>query len=847
MNTTSPRMAHHATTRFPARRSQVQALACSRRCGLRRPTAGSLITVASVMLVTCLGSAAATTGGATPNRMLKETNLLLARSVDGRTFEDQHMLFAPQAASPDLARLDERTILALFDVAPEQDDGQGTSILAASVSKDNGTTWSPAVPVRFDDRTIMTLDPRHADLVRLPDGSLRLFFTTTVAKKRKRGATSVSVIRTATTRDGLNYRVDGRTRVYPAHRADVYPVAAVIHQVLHVYVHEPKSGSQGDNGSVTRHFVSRDGYNFMKLESLDVGPMVFTGSIVRHADQYRAYVSCGSLIRSLASPDGRTWHRCTDLTGPKGWDPAVLQLKDGTHLMLYCAQAERLAATRSALVDVSLDAQGPALAGPGSTDDDNHPVPGGDETSGADESSAVDATSGLEDWDPTESDGFVPLPNFTTRIDYVAWFTDYVLGEAGDNAFEAYCSFMPLTPGDNEGKPEWPEFDNMFTSAEPIALPGPWDPAMHPDWAASNEAAQEVLERFRQANLHQDYAMTKRAVLGGSPPDEQRLLIEIRLPHLPPHRMTSKATLADAWKAEEGKVSVPRMLRAWETNLRAAAHMAHGATLIEDLVGIAENNLTLETARCALAQGMFSPDELEDAFDILRSYEYPDLDPSFILRGEHAMSLDLIQWLYLPEGGGVPTFRGRQAASRVFDPSDSPWVEQLETLSPNDVHEGMEAFDRFYRDLADMARIGYPTVRRADIDAAADECVGRSMLTSIFLPRLGRVYQMRASNRAAARATQLAYATHMFKARHGRWPASLDELPAAYDSQMRIDPFTGRDFGYELTDDGPRIYSASENGRDDGGVHTADWGRGSSGETDSDDYVFWPPQPRPSP
>lgn len=67
---------------------------------------------------------------------------------------------------------------------------------------------------------------------------------------------------------------------------------------------------------------------------------------------------------------------------------------------------------------------------------------------------------------------------------------------------------------------------------------------------------------------------------------------------------------------------------------------------------------------------------------------------------------------------------------------------------------------------------------------------------------------------------------------------------------IRIDPFTGHYFGYQLTKDGPRIYSLSENGIDDGGIHSPNWdteidnGKNAS-RSRSDDHVFWPPQEVP--
>ena len=101
---------------------------------------------------------------------------------------------------------------------------------------------------------------------------------------------------------------------------------------------------------------------------------------------------------------------------------------------------------------------------------------------------------------------------------------------------------------------------------------------------------------------------------------------------------------------------------------------------------------------------------------------------------------------------------------------------------------------------------------------------------------------MRTRNEASRRATQLTYATHLFKARNGRWPESLDELSTDYNPRMRTDPFTGQDFGYRLTADGPLIYSASENGIDDGGIHSSRWDDEITNDAGSDDYVFWPPQ-----
>jgi hypothetical protein len=85
---------------------------------------------------------------------------------------------------------------------------------------------------------------------------------------------------------------------------------------------------------------------------------------------------------------------------------------------------------------------------------------------------------------------------------------------------------------------------------------------------------------------------------------------------------------------------------------------------------------------------------------------------------------------------------------------------------------------------------------------------------------------------------------HVFQEENGRWPATLDDLPVRFGDRIQIDPFTGDRFGYQLNAGGPVIYSASENGLDDGGLHSPRWNDEMANDGGSDDYVFWPPQRR---
>ena len=79
-------------------------------------------------------------------------------------------------------------------------------------------------------------------------------------------------------------------------------------------------------------------------------------------------------------------------------------------------------------------------------------------------------------------------------------------------------------------------------------------------------------------------------------PEGDKLLLGILLPNLSNHRRLARATLADAWRTEDGTVSPARMLKSWETVLRGANHLDSGVTLIENLVATAERRMLHRSA-----------------------------------------------------------------------------------------------------------------------------------------------------------------------------------------------------------------------------------------------------------
>ena len=695
-----------------------------------------------------------------------------------------------------------------------------------------------------------------------------------------------ALLRAAVGRDGFHYRLKKRASLRLGRAADFHPTPAIIDDKVHVYL----SAKPAQNSSESIHravFDARSGFKL--LDRLRIPDIQFVGTILPETKGLRAYVGSDEGVRSAMSKDGTSWTVEPGLGLGEGREPAVVRLRDGSYLMLYTTPLDQEAASTPLVSTATIEERNTGAT----TGDRQHDAAedGPDANDAMDELAILadqeldDLEEALEPDDDTvvvqnlpgepgddpelevNDDGiFAPPPDFATHTDYFEWYRVSALDQTADNAYYAYAAFMPDPCDELGSKPPLPECPNMLHDDDYTGSPGPWAPEDHPTWEACHQEMQETLGKFHEATLHEGYAypMTPAPPTVESLPDGERLLVSLMLPQLGPHRVLAKATLADAWRIENGRVSSDRMIQAWETVLRGAAHMERGVTLIEDLVANAERNLVEESARLALKEGIFAPEELEHALDTLRKFDRVQQDLGQTIRGEHAAAADLTQYLFSPptaEGLPQPNpVRIKAVAKELFNKPEL--ADRLMQMTPEDVQDSLGAFDSYYREIGEQIATGYPNVRAKDLDESFERIYRTSPLTEEMIPGLSRYHHLQARNEASRRATQLAYETHVFRARQGRWPASLDELPDEAGRNSRTDPFTGTDFGYRLTDDGPRIYSRSENGVDDGGVHSTRWGDGqpqgtntqpqstngqrqsTNGQRPSDDFVFWPPVPR---
>jgi len=189
--------------------------------------------------------------------------------------------------------------------------------------------------------------------------------------------------------------------------ADIHPTAFVAGGEVHLLGQSLETAGRG----LAQHLYSRDGRRFSRARSLRAPQpgISFVGSIVRAGDGFRAYVSGDRGIRSLVSKDARQWAVEEGLRIPDGWDPAVVELKDRSFLMLYCTEGKDQSSTLSPIVGVS-----PELRAPAESVDGSLVTSGPSDGATGDVGGADDAAAG-DDLNDASSDEELVSPDLTGK------------------------------------------------------------------------------------------------------------------------------------------------------------------------------------------------------------------------------------------------------------------------------------------------------------------------------------------------------------------------------------------------------------------------------------------------
>ncbi|MEQ1853185.1 MAG: hypothetical protein ABMA01_16525, partial [Chthoniobacteraceae bacterium] len=255
--------------------------------------------------------------------------LMSARSRDGLTFVSTSEIISDQANVPDLI-LNDRGEIHLYYTGGQVGDRHNT--LGLAISGDKGKSW------RFKHVEVPGFE--HAgdpDIVRLPDGTWRMFLTTRVNN-------NIGIVY-ADSRDGI--RFEHRGTAFAKSGLDLLDSTTFqIGSTWHTLTLQGREARQ-------RHGTSPDATTFAVDEIMPFvadGEPYIAANGVEADGGYRLYGFSPRArnFRSFFSKDGTKWtaepgvRLAFDETSSGGGtqikDPSVLKLADGSYLMVYTAR-----------------------------------------------------------------------------------------------------------------------------------------------------------------------------------------------------------------------------------------------------------------------------------------------------------------------------------------------------------------------------------------------------------------------------------------------------------------------------------------------------------------------------
>jgi hypothetical protein len=271
--------------------------------------------------------------------------------------------------------------------------------------------------------------------------------------------------------------------------------------------------------------------------------------------------------------------------------------------------------------------------------------------------------------------------------------------------------------------------------------------------------------------------------------------------------------------------------------LAAGAHIGHGTTLIENLVGLA---MQVPAAEALLDLPASAAGGRLDYVDLAERLEYTCRPTRPLTEGvqlERASFLDSLQNMYEydPQTGGYVL--DEQEVNKLFTMVQEDIVAAVdrEALLRQQTEFGfdqtVDAVNQVYDETSAALALPYQEgrARLKVIEERIASGADVPPLVRALAPSFERAFFIQARAEAARRAAQLVANLNAHRQRTGSYPESLSVFS---DRDFATDPFTGEPFRYRLAQGDFTLYSLGANGADDGGVHDP--------QAETNDYRFWP-------
>jgi hypothetical protein len=261
-----------------------------------------------------------------------------------------------RAGVPTMTRLKDDRLIAAHQHFPEDNDADFDKV-AVRFSSDEGKTWTPPKVLRLTGLPEGMRFPFDPTLVALPDGRVRLYFTSVKGRRIDEHPPSIY---SAISSNGLDYAVEPGQRFGVEGRI-VIDCAVVLHEgVFHLFSPDngkagpPNRGPEGQRHPEDRpkegvgyHATSRDGLNFARVEDVKIdGRRRWLGNAQSDGKAIIFFGTGEPGVWSATSTDGKDWTLAKSYR-IQGADPGAVRLKDGSWLLIGTGPPRRQGLNRN--------------------------------------------------------------------------------------------------------------------------------------------------------------------------------------------------------------------------------------------------------------------------------------------------------------------------------------------------------------------------------------------------------------------------------------------------------------------------------------------------------------------
>lgn len=320
-----------------------------------------------------------------------------------------------------------------------------------------------------------------------------------------------------------------------------------------------------------------------------------------------------------------------------------------------------------------------------------------------------------------------------------------------------------------------------------------------------------------------------------APPSDNPFLVNVLIPSLGHARTFARLLSADARLAlSEGDGS--RAVDNWSATLNISRHQLEHPFLISALASAAMDTFVFDQVGQALADhpATLTDDHLTRLAHRLAAV--PDTPLARALEGERAFFLDFLQRAYTDDGRGDGRLTPagvalmNQLSETIVHRSRSSTAEYLAApaLLAVDVgrrrirQEHERALDALLRHAATPMWLRTTLTTTAELERLAADPLRSAFMApiAILTPALEQAVLQADFHATRRDALQAVIALELFRRRHHRYPATLDELVPDLLPRVPVDPFTGeplryRPHGAPWAAGSPVLYSVSTNRVDD--------------------------------